>query len=96
MDAARPMLTRRDGNEDSRPDRWEYSDAGGRLEKVGFSRRDDGNPDARAFGGADGRVERIGMSSASKVTRIDRWEHYDATGLVRAEEDTNADGTPDQ
>jgi hypothetical protein len=96
MDAARPVLTRMDRNEDGRLDRWEYYSADAKLEKVGFSRKDDGKPDAWAFAGADGRIERIEISSLSDVTKIDRWEHYDAAGLVRAEEDTNADGKPDK
>ena len=96
MDAARPVLTRMDRNEDGKLDRWEYYNTDGKLEKVGFSRRDEGKPDAWAFAGADGKIERIEISSSSDVNKIDRWEHYDATGLVRAEEDTNADGTPDK
>lgn len=96
MDAARPVLTRMDRNEDGKIDRWEYYNKDGQLEKVGFSRRDDGKPDAWAFAGPDGRVERIEISSTSDITKIDRWEHYDATGLVRAEEDTNGDGKPDK
>ncbi len=96
MDGARPLATRMDRNEDGRLDRWEYYDKSGRLEKVGFSRKDDGKPDAWAFSGPDGQIQRIEASSASDIDRIDRWEHYDASGLVRAEDDTNADGLPDQ
>ena len=96
MDGARPVFTRMDRNEDGKLDRWEYYNAQGQLEKVGFSRKDDGKPDAWAFAGADGRIERIEISSKADVNKIDRWEHYNATGLARAEEDTNGDGTPDK
>jgi len=37
-------------------DRWEYYDAGGALERVGFSRANDGKVDAWAYQGADGQV----------------------------------------
>lgn len=96
MDAARPVLTRMDRNEDGKLDRWEYYDKQGQLEKVGFSRKDDGKPDAWAFAAADGTVARIEISSSADMGRIDRWERYDAKGLVLAEEDTNADGKPDK
>ncbi len=96
MDGARPVAARIDLDEDGKLDRWEYYDSAGALEKVGFSRKDDGKPDAWAFAGADGRIERIDASSASDMNRIDRREYYDAAGLVRAEDDTNADGAPDK
>lgn len=96
MDAARPVLTRMDRNEDGKLDRWEYYDNDGKLEKVGFSRKDDGKPDAWAFAGADGKIERVEISSTADINKIDRWEHYDATGMVRAEEDADADGKPDK
>jgi hypothetical protein len=96
MDGARPVLTRMDRNEDGKLDRWEYYDAGGKLQKVGFSRKDDGKPDAWAFEGPDGKIATIEISSLADAAKVDRWEHYDATGLVRAEEDTSADGKVDK
>jgi hypothetical protein len=96
MDGARPILSRIDRNQDGKIDRWEYHDEKGQLSKVGFSRGDTGKPDAWAFSGPDGRVARIEVSSAGDDKKIDRWEHYDATGLVRAEDDTNGDGRPDK
>ena len=92
MDGARPVQTRIDKNEDGRIDRWEYYDGRGQLQKVGFSRKDDGKADAWAFAAADGRIEKIEISSVADEKKIDRWEHYDASGLISAEEDTNADG----
>ena len=97
MDGARPVLTRMDQNEDGKIDRWEYYNDKGQLEKVGLSRRDDGKPDGWAFAGKDGKsVERIEVSSTSDMKKIDRFEHYDATGLIAAEEDTNGDGRVDK
>ncbi|MEP6918419.1 MAG: hypothetical protein ABJC89_22430, partial [Acidobacteriota bacterium] len=96
MDGARPVETRIDSNEDGRIDRWEYYNEQGQLAKVGFSRKGDGKPDAWAFSGEAGRVDRIEISSTGDQKKIDRWEHYDATGLVSAEEDTNADGVIDK
>lgn len=96
MDGARPVLTRIDRNEDGRIDRWEYYGDRGQLLKVGFSRRDNSAPDAWAFSGPDGRIERLETSSAGDEQKIDRWERYDAAGLVSAEEDANADGVLDK
>lgn len=96
MDGAHPLQTRMDRNEDGRVDRWEYYDGQGRLTKVGFSRKDDGKPDAWAFSGAAGTIDRIEISSVGDDKKIDRWEHYDATGLIAVEEDTNGDGAVDK
>lgn len=96
MDGARPVLTKTDRNEDGKIDRWEYFNAAGQLEKVGFSRKDDGKPDAWAFAGPDGKVNRIEVSSTADIDKVDRWEHYDQRGLVSAEEDSNGDGKPDR
>jgi hypothetical protein len=96
MDGARPVQTRIDRNEDAKLDRWEYYDEKSTLVKVGFSRRDDGKADAWAFAGADGKIQRIEISSGADERKIDRWEHYDASGMTAAEEDTNHDGVPDK
>jgi hypothetical protein len=104
MDGARPLGARIDRNEDGKIDRWERYDERGGLAKVGFSRSDNGTADAWAFPGADNTVQRIEISSVGDEQRIDRWEYYDParsgsngqTALIRAEEDTNADGKPDK
>jgi hypothetical protein len=96
MDGARPVRTRIDRNEDGKVDRWEYYDSAGKLVKVGSSRRDDGKPDAWIFAGPDGTIERMELSLAGDEHRIDRVQHYDASGLVAAEEDTNGDGAIDK
>jgi hypothetical protein len=96
MDGARPILTRVDTNEDGKIDRWEYYDLKSTLVKVGFSRADDGKPDAWAFADADGSISRIEISSVSDEKKIDRWEHYDASGIASAEEDTDRNGAADK
>jgi hypothetical protein len=96
MDGTRPLRSRIDLDEDGTIDRWEYYGEKGELLKVGFSRKKDGKPDAWAYSGEGDKVERVEISSTADEHKIDRWEHYDATGLVGAEEDTNADGRPDK
>jgi hypothetical protein len=96
MDGTRPLRSRIDLDEDGAIDRWEYYGDNGELLKVGFSRKKDGKPDAWAYSSADGRVERVEISSTGDEHKIDRWEHYGASGLVSAEEDTNGDGRIDK
>jgi hypothetical protein len=101
MDGKRPIQSRIDRNQDGRIDRWEDYDAAGQLVRVGYSRADSGHPDAWAYPAANGRLERIEMSKSAEVRKIDRREFYDPRGLpdtslIRAEEDTNADGRLDK
>jgi hypothetical protein len=96
MDGTKPLRSRIDLDEDGKIDRWEYYDDKGALTKVGFSRKKDGTPDAWAFSGPDGQVARVEISSTGDDKQIDRWEHYEAGALARAEEDTNADGRADK
>jgi hypothetical protein len=96
MDGARPISARIDRNEDGTPERWEYYDALMQLARVAFSRSGEGRPDAWAYPGAGGTVERIEISSVADQEKLDRWEHYDASGLVTAEEDADGDGVLDQ
>jgi hypothetical protein len=92
MDGTRPVRSRSDLDEDGIVDRWEYYDEKGALAKVGFSRKKDGKPDAWGYSGPDGKLLRVEISSTADEKKIDRWEYYDATGLVRAEEDTHGKG----
>ncbi len=96
MDGAKPLRSRIDQDENGVPDRWEYYDDKGAVLKVGFSRGGESKPDAWGFSGPDGKLTRVEVSSAADENTIDRWETYDATGLVRAAEDTNGDGRPDK
>jgi hypothetical protein len=103
MNGAKPIESRIDRNEDGKVERWEFYGDRGELTKVGFSRNGDGQPDAWAFPGPDQTVQKIEISSTRDEHRIDRWEYYDAAqsgpegqgALVRAEQDTDADGKPD-
>jgi hypothetical protein len=105
MDGTRPVRARLDRDEDGRMDRWEYYDAAGRLNKVGFSRKGDGKADAWAYPNGQGKIIRVDVSSTSDEKKIDRWEVYDALGpagpdgigaLVQVVQDTNGDGTRDK
>jgi hypothetical protein len=96
MDGTKPLRSRIDLDEDGTLDRWEYYGDKGEVVKVGFSRRKDGRPDAWAYSGPDGKVQRVEISSTGDETKIDRWEQYDAAGLISAREDTNADGRADK
>ena len=96
MDGARPVSARQDLDEDGRMDRWEYYNDAGTLVKVGLSRRDRGTPDTWAYPDAAGQIERVEVSSTADENKIDRWERYAGNVLVKAEEDTNADGRPDK
>ena len=96
MNGARPISARQDLDEDGRMDRWEYYDEGGKLVKVGLSRRDRGAPDTWAYPDAQGQIQRVEVSSTGDETKIDRWETYAGNLLTRAEEDTNGDGRPDK
>lgn len=96
MDGARPLRSRIDQDENGTPDRWEYYDAQGALAKVGFSRNNSGKPDAWAFSGPDGTVARVEVSSTADEQKIDRWEFFTKTVLVRVELDTNDDGRVDK
>ena len=96
MDGTRPLRSRMDLNEDGKIDRWEYYDERGGLAKVGFSRKQDGTADAWAYSGPDGKVARVEISSVGDDMKLDRWETYEQGVLVRAEDDTNADGRVDK
>ena len=96
MDGTKPLRSRIDLNEDGKIDRWEYYDDKGGLTKVGFSRKQDGKVDAWGFSAPDGKLARVEISSAGDETKVDRWEYYDAGGLIRAEEDTDRNGKVDK
>jgi hypothetical protein len=96
MDGARAVSTRQDLDEDGKIERWEYYDAGGKLIRVGLSRKASGTADAWAYPNAQGEIERIEVSSTGDEHKIDRWERYEGNVMSRAEEDTNGDGRPDK
>jgi hypothetical protein len=95
MDGARVIRIEIDKDEDGKIDRWEHYGADQKLEKIGFSRLNDGKEDAWSSVGPDGAVVQIDVSTRrdGKTSRV---EHYEKDLLVRAEEDTDADGRMDK
>jgi hypothetical protein len=97
MDGTRLVSMEIDRNFDGVIDRWEYYDASGSLEKVGFSRANDGTVDAWAYQDKNGRLARIEVSTRrdGKVNRLEFYEGEAGT-LTRAEEDTDGNAGPDK
>jgi hypothetical protein len=95
MDGARIKVIEIDRNNDGLIDRWDFYNAEGRLEKVGFSQQGDGVMDAVAFYTADERLLRREISTRHDG-RFDRREFYEAGVLAQVEEDSNGDGRIDR
>jgi len=96
LEGSRIVRVEVDVDEDGRTDRWEYYGAGQQLEKVGFSRTGDGRENAWSYADPDGRVVRIEIAGGADPARITRTEHFHDEAIVRAEEDTDADGRVDK
>jgi hypothetical protein len=94
LEGNRPLRGEADADGDGRIDRWEYFDAEGRLTHVGTSSANDGVEDSWTYMAANGdtRVAR----SRRRDRQIDRQEFFNGNTLLRAEEDTNADGRTDR
>lgn len=95
MDGNRPLRGEADTDADGRVDRWEYFDAQASLVRLGTSSRNDGVEDqwhSPALANGESQVAR----SRHRDRAIDRREVLRGGVLVRAEEDTNADGQPDK
>lgn len=95
MDGNRPLRGEADTDADGRIDRWEYFDAQASLVYVGTSSLSDGVEDLW--------TSPVSTNGESQVARsrhrdraIDRREVLRGGVLLRAEEDTNADGRPDK
>jgi hypothetical protein len=95
MDGTRIKVIQIDSNHNGLVDRWDFYNAEGGLEKVGFSQRDDGVMDAVAFYAGDGVLLRREVSTRHDG-RFDRREFYDGGVLAQVEEDTNGDGRIDK
>lgn len=95
MEGTRLVRMDIDRDFDGTPDRWEYYDADGDIERVGFSRAGDGTPDAWAFEDASGNIARIDVSTRRDGS-VNRREFYAGGVQDRAEEDTDGDGRPDK
>ncbi len=96
LDGNRPLRGEADLDADGRVDRWEYFDAQSALVLVGTSSRGDGVEDTwtRPVPTASGETH---VSIArQRDRRPDRHEYFRGEQLVRAEEDSNADGRIDK
>ncbi len=95
LDGNRPMRGEADTDRDGRVDRWEYFNEAAQLVRVGSSSANDGIEDTWTYvqpiDGAS-RVDR----SRSRDRHVDRREYMKGEVLMRAEEDTNADGRIDR
>jgi len=95
FDGNRPLRGEADTDGDARIDRWEYFDEQSALTRVGTSSLSDGIEDTWTWVkpvNDESRVDR----SRRRDRQIDRREYFQAATLVRAEEDTNADGRLDR
>jgi hypothetical protein len=95
MRGARIVRIDVDLDEDGCVDRWEHYGADQRLHKVGFSRAHNCREDAWSTADASGAVVRVEIA-AHGTDRVTRTEYYEHAALVRAEEDSDADGTTDR
>ena len=95
FDGNRPLRGEGDTVGDGRIDRWEYFDERAALTRVGTSNLNDGIEDTWTWVVAEGGESHIDRSRR-RDRQIDRREYYRDGVLVRAEEDTNADGRPDR
>src|SRR4051812_20403949 len=82
-----------DGDADGVVDRWEYYGADSRLERLGTSSESDGVEDTWVI--ETGNQMRVDVAT-QRDGIVDRREFHDSGVLVRAEQDTNRDGRPDQ
>jgi hypothetical protein len=91
-----PVRTEVDTDGDGDVDRWEYLDRSGQLRAVGTAAS--GSPEVEdtwtSVVGANG--ERRVDVARNRDRRVTRREYYRGEQLVRADEDTNADGLPDK
>lgn len=91
----RPLRGEADTDADGRIDRWEYFDQESALTRVGTSSRNDGVEDSWTWVvpvNGESRVDH----SRRRDRQIDRREYFVGATLVRADEDTNADGLTDR
>lgn len=91
----RPLRGEADTDADGRIDRWEYFDERSALIRVGTSSQGDGIEDTWSWVVlVNGETQRA--RSRRRDRQIDRREYFRADVMVRAEEDSNADGRPER
>ena len=96
LDGNRPLRGEADLDADGRIDRWEYFDANGALALIGTSSRGDGVEDTWTRPLPTAASEQHVSIARLRDRLADRHEYFVDRALVRAEEDTNADGRIDK
>lgn len=96
LEGNRPLRGESDLDADGRIDRWEYFDAQAALVLVGTSSLGDGVEDTWTGPSPTSSGEVHIRTSRRRDRLADRHEYFRGEQLVRAEEDTNADGRIDK
>lgn len=96
LEGNRPLRGEADVDGDGRIDRWEYFNADAALVAVGTSSLGDGIEDTWTQVAPTAAGEAHVARSRHRDRRLDRHEYFKDNVLVRAEEDTNADGRIDR
>jgi hypothetical protein len=96
LDGNRALRGEADLDADGRIDRWEYFDAQGALVMIGTASRADGVEDMWTSPQPTAAGEMHVSLSRRRDRLADRHEYFVDRALVRAEEDTNADGRIDK
>ena len=91
----RPLRGEADTDADGRIDQWEYFDERSALVRVGTSSQADGIEDTWAWVVPVNGESQIARSR-HRDRQIDRREYFRGDVMVRAEEDSNADGRPER
>src|SRR5215471_7097438 len=98
MDGPTVVRIEIDRDEDGKIDRWEYYGPGKKLERVGLSRAHNGVEDSVQYFDSSGALTRVEMTEQGPANKrvLARIEYYEKGVLVRAEEDTDRDGSIDK
>lgn len=96
LEGNRPLRGEADVDGDGRIDRWEYFNAEAALVAVGTSSLGDGIEDTWTQVEPTAAGEAHVARSRHRDRQLDRHEYFKDNVLVRAEEDTNADGRIDR
>lgn len=95
MDGNRPLRGEADTDADGRVDRWEYFDGQASLVRVGTSSMADGVEDTWTSPASPNGESQVARSR-HRDRAVDRREVVLEGVVLRAEDDTNADGRPDK
>ena len=96
LEGNRPLRGEADVDGDGRIDRWEYFNADAALVAIGTSSLGDGIEDTWTQVALTAAGEAHVARSRHRDRQLDRHEYFKDNVLVRAEEDTNADGRIDR